>query len=125
MYDFLLTLQQKSPHGGPFDYRSCETDVLGWVCEAATGTPMPDLMSELVWSRIGAQSDATIGVDAGGHRDVRRRHHARLRDLVPLRLSCSSATAPRSPASGGLPGMDRRHPRRRLRLAGRVRGQPG
>ena len=33
MYDFLLTLQQKSPHGGPFEYRSCETDVLGWICE--------------------------------------------------------------------------------------------
>ena len=33
MYDFLVTLQKKSPHGGPFEYRSCETDVLGWICE--------------------------------------------------------------------------------------------
>src|SRR6202035_5090795 len=30
--DFLLTLRQKSAHGGPFEYRSCETDVLGWIC---------------------------------------------------------------------------------------------
>jgi len=29
MYDFLVTLKQKTPHGGPFRYRSCETDVLG------------------------------------------------------------------------------------------------
>jgi CubicO group peptidase (beta-lactamase class C family) len=29
--EFLLTLRQSKPHGGPFDYRSCETDVLGWV----------------------------------------------------------------------------------------------
>jgi CubicO group peptidase (beta-lactamase class C family) len=64
--DFLLTLRQKSAHGGPFEYRSCETDVLGWICEVAGGQRMPDLMSELLWSRIGAQSDATIGVDAVG-----------------------------------------------------------
>ncbi|TVS88084.1 serine hydrolase [Mycobacterium helveticum] len=64
--DYLLTLRRKSAHGGPFEYRSCETDVLGWVCEAAGGKRMPELMSELLWSRIGAQCDATIGVDAAG-----------------------------------------------------------
>lgn len=66
LYDFLLTLRQKSAHGGPFEYRSCETDVLGWVCEVAGGQRMPELMSELLWGRIGAQCDATIGVDAVG-----------------------------------------------------------
>lgn len=64
--DFLLTLRQKSDHGGPFEYRSCETDVLGWVCEVAGGQRMPELMSELLWGRIGARYDATIGVDAAG-----------------------------------------------------------
>ena len=64
--DLLLTLRQKSAHGGPFEYRSCETDVLGWVCEVAGGARMPELMSELLWSRIGAQCDATIGVDPAG-----------------------------------------------------------
>ncbi|BBY37229.1 hydrolase [Mycobacterium mantenii] len=64
--DFLLTLRQKSAHGGPFEYRSCETDVLGWICEVAGGWRMPELMSELLWSRIGAQCDATIGVDPAG-----------------------------------------------------------
>ncbi len=63
---FLLTLRQKSAHGGPFEYRSCETDVLGWICEVAGGQRMPELMSELLWSRIGAQCDATIGVDTDG-----------------------------------------------------------
>lgn len=64
--DFLLTLRQKAAHGGAFEYRSCETDVLGWICEVAGGGRMPELMSELLWSRIGAQCDATIGVDAAG-----------------------------------------------------------
>jgi CubicO group peptidase (beta-lactamase class C family) len=64
--DFLLALRQKSAHGGPFEYRSCETDVLGWICEVAGGQRMPELMSELLWSRLGAQCDATIGVDTDG-----------------------------------------------------------
>lgn len=66
MYDYLLTLRQKAPHGGPFEYRSCESDVLGWICEAAAGVRMPELMSELLWSRLGAEADANIGVDAVG-----------------------------------------------------------
>lgn len=66
LQEFLLTLRQKSAHGGPFQYRSCETDVLGCVCEVAGGQRMPELLSELLWSRIGAQCDATIGVDAVG-----------------------------------------------------------
>ncbi len=63
---FLLGLEQAGPHGGPFDYRSCETDVLGWLCEAVTGRHFPELVAELVWSKIGAEFDADIGVDAEG-----------------------------------------------------------
>jgi len=66
LQEFLLTLRQKAAHGGPFQYRSCETDVLGWICEVAGAQRMPELMSELLWSRIGAQRDATIGVDTAG-----------------------------------------------------------
>ncbi|MCV6966771.1 hydrolase [Mycobacterium intermedium] len=64
--DYLLTLRQSRSHGGAFEYRSCETDVLGWICEVAGGQPMPELMSELLWSRIGAACDATIMLDAAG-----------------------------------------------------------
>lgn len=66
MYDFLLTLRQKAPHGGPFEYRSGESDVLGWICEAATSTRMPELMSDVLWSRLGAEHDAVIAVDSAG-----------------------------------------------------------
>jgi CubicO group peptidase (beta-lactamase class C family) len=66
MYDFLVTLEQKGPHGGPFEYRSGETDVLGWVCESAAGVRMPELMSRLLWSRLGCEDDAAIAVDSAG-----------------------------------------------------------
>ncbi len=64
--EFLLGLRQVTPHGGPFYYRSCETDVLGWVVEAATGQRFSQVASDLVWSRIGAEFDANIGIDSEG-----------------------------------------------------------
>jgi len=66
MYEFLKTLRAAGPHGGAFDYKSCETDVLGWVCEAATGQQMPAIMTQTLWGRIGAEADASIGVDSVG-----------------------------------------------------------
>ncbi len=66
MYDYLSTLEQKAPHGGPFEYRSSETDVLGWVCEAAARLRMPELMSQILWSALGAENNARIAVDSVG-----------------------------------------------------------
>ncbi|PWJ54877.1 hypothetical protein SAMN06264364_10584 [Quadrisphaera granulorum] len=63
---FLAGLTAKSAHGGPFEYRSCETDILGWVCEAVTGQRFPELVSQLVWAPMGAQFDASVGVDIEG-----------------------------------------------------------
>jgi len=82
MYDYLVTLRQASPHGGPFHYRSCETDILGWVCEAAGGLRMPELMSAVLWSRLGVENNATIGVDAVGTGMFDGGINACLRDLV-------------------------------------------
>ncbi len=66
MYRYLTTLERKSEHGGPFEYRSCETDVLGWVCEKVAGERMQTLMSRLLWARIGAEHDALIATDQYG-----------------------------------------------------------
>jgi CubicO group peptidase (beta-lactamase class C family) len=66
MYAYLTTLGRAGEHGGVFDYRSCETDVLGWVCERATNTRMADLISELVWAPMGAEHDAEITCDGVG-----------------------------------------------------------
>jgi CubicO group peptidase (beta-lactamase class C family) len=66
MYGYLTTLRAARPHGGVFEYRSCETDVLGWVCERAAGRRMADLIAELVWAPIGAERDAEITCDGVG-----------------------------------------------------------
>jgi CubicO group peptidase (beta-lactamase class C family) len=82
LYDFLLTLQAKDPHGGPFEYRSGETDVLGWICEAAAGQRMPELMSRVLWSRLGTENDAVIAVDSAGSGMFDGGICATLRDLA-------------------------------------------
>jgi CubicO group peptidase (beta-lactamase class C family) len=82
MCAFLASLVSDRPHGGPFAYRSCESDVLGWVCEAATGIRMPKLMSDLFWSRLGAEHDADIGVDSEGTGMFDGGISATLRDLA-------------------------------------------
>jgi CubicO group peptidase (beta-lactamase class C family) len=86
LYAFLASLSRKGPHGGPFEYRSCETDVLGWVSEVAAGVPMPQLMSDLLWAKLGAEEDASIAVDAFGAGMYDGGISATLRDLARFGL---------------------------------------
>jgi CubicO group peptidase (beta-lactamase class C family) len=66
LYRFLATLSAEVPHGARFLYRSAESDVLGWVCERASGQPMAGLLSELVWAPMGAEHDADLLHDGLG-----------------------------------------------------------
>jgi CubicO group peptidase (beta-lactamase class C family) len=66
LYPFLATLRAEAPHGERFLYRSAESDVLGWVCERAAGTPMATLLSELIWAPMGAERDADLLHDGLG-----------------------------------------------------------
>ncbi len=66
LYAYMPRLANVRPHGGPFDYRSILTDVLGWVAERAAGTTFAQAFSQDVWSRLGAEHDTSVTVDAGG-----------------------------------------------------------
>ena len=48
-----LAKEAEHKHGERFAYISCNTDVLGWIIERATGTRLPDLLAELIWSKHG------------------------------------------------------------------------
>jgi len=65
--DYYPTLQNQGPHGGPFDYRSILTDMLGWVMERAAGDRLSNLISKHLWQPMGAEFDAEITVDAEGN----------------------------------------------------------
>jgi CubicO group peptidase (beta-lactamase class C family) len=66
LYEYLATLGAERPHGGPFKYRSCESDVLGWVCERASGRRMAELLSDLLWVPLGTEEDLDAAVDPAG-----------------------------------------------------------
>ena len=65
-YAYLTTLGTAGPHGDSFTYRSADTDMLGWVCERASGIRMADLVSRHIWTPMGAEADAEISCDAVG-----------------------------------------------------------
>ncbi len=66
IYDYLRTLDQHDEHGGAFDYRSCETLALGWICERAGGAKMADLISNLIWQPLRADWNAEMTCDSVG-----------------------------------------------------------
>ena len=122
---FLLTLRQAREHGGPYEYRSCETDVLGWVCEAAAGQRFPELAGELIWSRLGADFDANIGVDAEGTGLFDGGISAALCDLARFGVMIAQDGNVDEQPAGGAGGLDRRQLRRRAGLSRGVRVEPG
>ena len=82
MYAYMTTLAAGSAHGGPFVYRSADTDMLGWVCERAAGTRMAELISTLIWQPLGAEFDAEITCDGVGSAIHDGGMSARARDLA-------------------------------------------
>lgn len=82
MYFYLTKLGSDTDHGGPFVYRSADTDMLGWVCERAAGTRMADLISLLIWQPMGAEFEAEITCDSVGSAIHDGGMSARARDLA-------------------------------------------
>lgn len=60
------TLRLERPHGGPFVYRSIETDVLAWVLEAVSGRSLASLLGTELWAPMGAEADANVTIDREG-----------------------------------------------------------
>ncbi len=53
-------------HGELFAYRSIETDVLAFCMERVSGKRLPQLVSEELWQKIGAEESACFTVDSAG-----------------------------------------------------------
>lgn len=92
MYPFLGSLERKTAHGDVFDYRSCETDMLGWICEAAAGTPMGALLSELVWGQDRSRIGRLHGYRPVRHRGLRPRESTLRSVTWCVSVRCSWAT---------------------------------
>ena len=64
---FMSSLTERDgKHGGRFHYVSPNTDLMAWVCERATGVRYAELLSERLWTPIGAEYSGYITVDRIG-----------------------------------------------------------
>lgn len=112
--------RERAP-GERFRYSSAETQVLGLVLRAATGSTLADYLSEKVWMPMGAEADASWLVDRGGFEAAFTGINATLRDYGRLGLLLAddgaiagrqvvpedwvrAATVPQA-APGGLSGL--------------------
>jgi CubicO group peptidase (beta-lactamase class C family) len=84
--DVILTLPQERPHGEAFHYRSIETDVIAWALERAAGASLSTLLSDRIWSRMGAERDAYFTVDGAGTALADGGFNATMRDYARFGL---------------------------------------
>ena len=80
-YEYLQTVRGHGEHGKVFGYKTINTDVLGWIVSRVTGKSLTELLSERIWSRIGAEQDGYITVDSIGTPFAGGGLSAGLRDL--------------------------------------------
>lgn len=85
-FEYLQTVQADGVHGEAFGYRTVNSDVLGWIVSRVSGKEVTDLLSERIWSRMGAEQDAYMTVDAKGTPFAGGGLSAGLRDLGRIGL---------------------------------------
>jgi CubicO group peptidase (beta-lactamase class C family) len=67
LHHFLTTLPRGAGrHGECFHYVSPNSDLLGWIIERAGGRRYAELLSELIWRPMGAETDASVTIDKAG-----------------------------------------------------------
>lgn len=87
-FEFLQTVQPEGEHGRSFGYKTINTDVLGWLISRVTGQPVTEVLSEQIWSQLGADLDAYLSVDsigtpfAGGGMSLGLRDLARFGQMI-------------------------------------------
>lgn len=66
IFDFLCGQKKQGEHGKAFAYKTVNSDVLAFICRRVSGQSLADLLSERIWSPLGAEEDAHYHVDRTG-----------------------------------------------------------
>ena len=81
---FLKTLRKEGEHGAGYGYKTVHSEIVGWLIHRVTGKPFSQNLSERVWSRMGAENDASINIDRLGFESMGSGFNATARDLARL-----------------------------------------
>lgn len=85
-FEYLQTVKQNGTHGEAFGYRTINTDALGWIISRVTGQDLASLLSDRIWSKMGAEQDGYMTIDAKGTPFAGGGLSAGLRDLGRIGL---------------------------------------
>jgi len=85
-FEYLQTVKQRGTHGEAFGYKTINTDALGWIISRVTEKNLATLLSEGIWSRMGADQDGYMTIDAKGTPFAGGGLSAGLRDLGRIGL---------------------------------------
>lgn len=85
-YEYLASLERLAGPGERLDYVSVNSAILGWLIENVTGRSFPEVLSEEIWGRIGAEDDGLMAVNSGGTAAVHAGVIATLRDVARFGL---------------------------------------
>ncbi|MDO9603192.1 serine hydrolase [Hydrogenophaga sp.] len=66
MLTYLPTLKKGGNHGEGFQYKTVDTEVLGWLLQRVTGQSLAELMSKRLWEPLGAAEDGYVWADGSG-----------------------------------------------------------
>ena len=92
-FEYLQTVQPEGMHGDAFHYKTINTDALGWIISRVSGKEVTELLSDRIWSRMGAEQDGYMTVDGNGTPFAARGVHGQTiyvdptADMVIVRLA--------------------------------------
>lgn len=81
-YEYIATLKRQKPSGQIAEYTSVNTFVLSWLAEEVTGKSYAEIVSEMFWRKIGAESDALVVISPAGAPGSHGYVNSTLRDLA-------------------------------------------
>lgn len=81
-FEYIVTVQKEGQHGEAFGYKTVNTDVMAWIISRVTGKSIAELLSERIWSKMGAEQDGYYSVDAIGIPFAGGGFNASLRDMA-------------------------------------------
>jgi CubicO group peptidase (beta-lactamase class C family) len=87
-YDFAATYEarREAPPGHKFSYSGLNTFILGWLVEEVMDMPFQDAFSREIWTKIGAESDASYIAPRYGIPVTHGGFVSRMRDLARFGL---------------------------------------
>ncbi len=66
VYAFLPGIAKAGEHGARFTYRTCNTEVLGWIVARTEDKRFDAVLSERIWQPLGMEQDADFLIDSTG-----------------------------------------------------------